>query len=113
MINMLARFCLRQSGTISSLVFGFCARRAQKPNTYVEGSTMLPQAKSPPRNSCQHGQAPAAYFLTRHLSLSTSKILPCQQLDLRALLGWDDLAIGDNRGRQRVMGRAVEASADQ
>jgi hypothetical protein len=30
-----------------SFVFGFCARKAQKPNTDLKGSTMLPQAKRP------------------------------------------------------------------
>src|SRR5690349_14749138 len=39
-------FCLRQSSTISSFVFGFCALRAQKPNTDSIGSTLLPQAES-------------------------------------------------------------------
>jgi hypothetical protein len=36
---------LFRSGTSSSFVFGFCARRAQKPNTDKMISTMLPQAK--------------------------------------------------------------------
>jgi hypothetical protein len=27
-------------------VFGFCARRAQKPNTWIKASAMLPQAKT-------------------------------------------------------------------
>jgi hypothetical protein len=31
-----------RSGTLSSFVFCFCARRAQKQNTDTTGSTMLP-----------------------------------------------------------------------
>jgi hypothetical protein len=33
--RVLATCCLHQSGTLSSLVFDFCARRAQKSNTYT------------------------------------------------------------------------------
>jgi hypothetical protein len=43
--RVVAIYCLRQSGTLSSLVFGFSARRAQKPNTQIKESTMLPQAE--------------------------------------------------------------------
>src|SRR5215212_1238910 len=44
-----AIFSLRQSGTISSFVFRFCALRGQKRNTDTIGSTMLPQANRTPR----------------------------------------------------------------
>src|SRR5215216_1899753 len=40
-------FCLRQSGTLLLLVFGFSALGAEKPNT-GNGSTMLPQAEAAP-----------------------------------------------------------------
>jgi hypothetical protein len=53
------RSSLRQSGTLSSFVFRFCALRAQKRNTDKIASTMLPQAKSglraALRKSCQGG----------------------------------------------------------
>src|SRR5580765_6723269 len=51
------RSSLRQSGTVSSFVSRFCARRAQNRDTDTMESTMLPQARkrlnAAPRNSWQ------------------------------------------------------------